>query len=151
MNRQFVALSGIAMMLIVINHSIQMGLEYTQASGVELPPPWALTTLEIIQALGNFAVPIFLFISGAFIAYAARGEPPRLSWKFIRSGLIHILLPFLIWSLVFYVILFTNRGTLYTPFEYIRNLLVGYPFHFVPLLVFFYLISPIIVLVGKRY
>jgi peptidoglycan/LPS O-acetylase OafA/YrhL len=151
MNRQFVALSGVAMMLIVLNHSIQLGLEYTAASNIAMPAAWVLVILQIFQAFGNFAVPVFLFISGAFIAYAARGEPPRLSWKFLRSGLTHILVPYLIWSLVFYIILFTNRGTVFGPLDYIRNLLVGYPYHFIPLLVFFYLTSPLVVRLGARY
>ena len=107
--------------------------------------------LWILQALGSFAVPIFLFISGSFVAYATRGEPPKLTRKFLQSGLIHILSPYLLWSIIFYIVLYINRGTQFSLNEYGRHLLVGYPFHFVPLLVFFYLISPIIVPIAKRF
>lgn len=151
MNRQFVALSGVSMILIVLNHAIHMVMEYTQALGYSLPPGWALIILETFQAFGNFAVPIFLFISGSFIAYAARGNPPRISYKFLQSSLIHILLPYLIWSLAFYLILFTNRGMTFGLLEYVRHLVVGYPYHFIPLLVFFYIISPVVVRLGHRY
>ena len=150
MNRQNVALSGIAMILIVLNHTIHLEIEYATILGHFQQNNFSYYVLWVLQALGSFAVPIFLFISGSFVAYAARGEPPKLTRKFLQSGLIHILLPYLIWSLIFYVVLYINRGTLYTPLEYIKHLLVGYPFHFIPLLVFFYLISPVLVPVAKR-
>jgi peptidoglycan/LPS O-acetylase OafA/YrhL len=103
-----------------------------------------------MQALGSFAVPIFLFISGSFVAYAAKGDPPKLTLKFLRSSLIHILSPYILWSAIFYFILYINRGIMFSVFEYGKYLIVGYPFHFIPLLAFFYLISPILIPVGKR-
>ena len=151
MNRQFVALSGIAMLLIVLNHSIHFGLESTKAAGYALPGAWILFTLETLQALGNFAVPVFLFISGSFVAYAVTGETSRLSGKFLYSSLVHILVPYLIWSLIFYLLLFLLHSTSFIPLEYIKNLITGYPYHFIPLLGFFYLISPILVVLSKRY
>ncbi len=150
MNRQNVALSGIAMLLIVLNHAIQLELEYASALGSFTQEGLGYSILWILQALGSFAVPIFLFISGSFVAYAARGEPPRLTRKFLQSSLINILIPYLIWSVIFFMVLYFNRGTSFPITGYIKNLLVGYPFHFIPLLVFFYLISPILVSLGKR-
>jgi len=151
MNRQNVALSGVAMILIVLNHTIQLSNEY--AAALDYLPQESIGhyILWILQALGSFAVPIFLFISGSFVAYAARGEPPRLTRKFLQAGLIHILVPYLLWSLIFYAILYINRGISFSLLEYGKNLLVGYPFHFIPLLIFFYLISPVLVPVAKRF
>lgn len=151
MNRQNVALSGVAMLLIVLNHTIYLGTEYATKLGVFSNTGLGYYILWIFQALGSFAVPIFLFISGSFVAYAARGEPPRLTRKFLQSGLIHILVPYLIWTIIFYLVLNLNRGEAYALTEYIQRLLVGNPFHFIPLLVFFYLISPILVPLGKRF
>jgi len=151
MNRQNVALSGIAMILIVLNHTIHLADEYAASLGYLQQDGLAHNILWILQALGSFAVPIFLFISGSFIAYAAKGEPPKLTRKFLQSGLIHILVPYLLWSAIFYLVLYINRGTQFSIIEYIRHLLVGYPFHFIPLLVFFYLISPILLPVAKRF
>ena len=34
--------------------------------------------------------------------------------------------------------------------RYLKNLLVGYPYHFVPLLVFWYLATPALVWIGRR-
>lgn len=149
MNRQFGALSGLAMVLIVLNHSIELGKIFPQQWGY--PPVTGLGrfVLSFFQAFGPFAVPTFLFISGAFAAYAAQGDPPRLTRKFLYSTIKHILVPYIIWSFVFYALVYFTRDEAYTPFGYIKNLLVGYPYHFIPLLLFFYIISPLLVKFSK--
>ncbi len=151
MNWQNIALSGLAMIFIVLNHTIHLIIEYAAPLGYWQQDNLNYYALWILQALGSFAVPIFLFISGSFVAYAARGEPPKLTRKFLQSGLTHIIMPYLLWSVVFYFVLYINRGTLDSPIQYIKHLLVGYPFHFIPLLVFFYMISPILVPIAKRF
>jgi peptidoglycan/LPS O-acetylase OafA/YrhL len=104
-----------------------------------------------LYELGVFAVPLFLFISGAFMSYAARGEPPALTWKVVWTSLKRIWWPYLLWSLIFYVVVFLQYGDAYSPWGYVKNLIVGYPFHFIPLLVFYYAISPILVRLAKRF
>ncbi len=151
MNRQFGALSGLAMVLIVINHSIYFGTNYPLGWGYPSVVGWGRTFLSILQSFGWFAVPIFLFISGSFVSYAAQGEPPRLSRKFMLSTLRHIVIPYIIWSLLFYVLVYLVNQETYTPLEYIKNLLVGYPYHFVPLLVFYYILSPVLIRISRPY
>ena len=141
MNRQYVALSGIAIVLIALNHAVHFGLQISPVEG-----GW-LRLLIFLQALGGFAVPIFLFISGAFLSYAASA----LSFTFVKSNVGRILWPYVIWSLVFYAWLFLSGGARYSPQGYVKNLLVGYPYHFVPLLVFWYVSAPILSRLGKRY
>lgn len=150
MSRQFPALSGLAMVLIVLNHTIQLGTELPVEWGYTTVQGWARTGLSLLQALGSVGVPIFLFISGVFMAYAARGNPPRVSSSFLWRSLLHILVPYLIWSVVFYLLIYV-QGQQYTAAEYLKSLLVGYPFHFIPLLVFFYLLSPLLVVVAYRH
>lgn len=151
MNRQLGAFSGLAMALIVLNHSISMGIDAQVPTGFSAIGGWEQLLLSFLQALGIFAVPIFLFISGSFVAYAAQGDPPRLSSKFLRSTLRHILVPYLTWSIVFYLVIFFVHNERYSLVGYIKNLLVGYPYHFIPLLVFYYILSPFLVILGKRY
>lgn len=139
------------MLLIVLNHSIQIGLDYTARLGYAALPSWSRTGLSVLQAFGAFAVPIFLFISGSFVAYAAQGKPPRLSAKFLGSSLRHILIPYLIWSAIFYVEVYFLRDEQYTADQYVKNLLVGYPYHFIPLLFFFYILSPLLVRLSQRF
>lgn len=145
MNRQFGALSGLAMVLIVINHSIYFGTIYPREWGYPSTVGWGRTLLTVLQSFGWFAVPIFLFISGSFVSYAAQGNPPRLSHKFIFSTLRHIIVPYVIWSIVLYLLLFIYFHQTFSLLGYVKNLLVGYPYHFVPLLGFYYLLSPILI------
>ncbi len=151
MSRQLGALSGLAILLIVLNHAIEIGLSYSQNLGYASPPQWQSHILSTLQALGILAVPVFLFISGNFLAYAARGDPPKISMKFLYSSLKHILIPYLIWSILFYVLIYFHEGIRHSFPQYIKDLLVGYPFHFIPLLVVFYILSPILVRIAKRY
>jgi peptidoglycan/LPS O-acetylase OafA/YrhL len=149
MNRQFGALSGLAILLIVLNHSIEWALHAPEQYGYLPIVGWQYYLLTALKELGVFAVPTFLFISGSFVAYAAQGEPPKLSRKFMFSSLRHIIIPYVIWSTVFYVFIFFILDERTTLIGYIKNLLVGYPYHFVPLLVFYYVISPLMVRIGK--
>lgn len=141
MNRQYGALSGVAIFLIVLNHAIHFGLQVAPVQGA------AFHGLVVLQALGAFAVPAFLFVSGAFLAYAAR----ELSAAFVRSSLERILWPYVIWSLIFYAVVAIAAGERYSAAGYVKNLLVGYPYHFVPLLVFWYLATPALVRVGRTH
>jgi len=150
MSRQFVAFSGLAMVLIVLNHSIQLGVEATVAAGYAAPGGWGRFLLTLLQGLGVFAVPIFLFISGAFVAYAAKGAS-RLSVKFVWNSIRHILWPYLIWSILFYALIYFHGGQAFSFTGYLKNLATGYPFHFVPLLVLFYVASPVVIPAARRH
>ena len=151
MNRQFPALRGLAISLVVLYHSIDMGTLAPRGLGYPPVEGWGRYVLLVFHQLGVFAVPTFLFISGCFAAYAARGTPPQLSWKTIWAGLKRILLPYLLWSILFYILIYVRRNETYTILGYVKNLLVGYPFHFVPILVFFYVISPLLVPLASRF
>jgi fucose 4-O-acetylase-like acetyltransferase len=141
----------LAISLVVLHHSIQMGMLYPQGLGyppVEGITHWVLTALE---GLGVFAVPTFLFISGSFVAWAARGDPPRTSWSAVWATLNRILWPYVIWSLVFYGVVYLVRGEEISVLDAFRKLAIGYPFHFIPLLVFYYLLSPVLVRITGRW
>jgi surface polysaccharide O-acyltransferase-like enzyme len=141
MNRQYAALSGIAIFLIVLNHAIHFGLQVAPVDGA-----WH-GGMILLQAFGAFAVPAFLFVSGAFLAYSAR----QLTFTFVRNSLSRILWPYAIWSAVFYVSFVRPGATLQALGAYVWNLLIGFPYHFVPLLVLCYLAAPLLVRVGRRW
>ena len=107
--------------------------------------------LSILTQLGVLAVPMFLFISGSFFAYAASGNRTKLSWKPVRSSLKYILWPYLVWSIVFYALVYVWKGEQYSVLGYATKLLVGYPFNFVPILVFWYIVSPVLVRFSDRF
>jgi peptidoglycan/LPS O-acetylase OafA/YrhL len=167
--RQIPLLRGLSILAVVCNHAAGWGFIamfwwtnlYRQVDTVpnydqlgSLP----YYGLVAVQQLALFSVPAFLFISGFFIAYAARGNAATsgssstLSWKFVRTQIARLLWPYVVWSLVIFI---TDalQGTWYSPLEYVRRLVVGEAtdaYFFVPLLCQFYLLSPLIARWGKR-
>jgi peptidoglycan/LPS O-acetylase OafA/YrhL len=107
--------------------------------------------LVALLSLGLLAVPTFLFLSGSFIVFAVSNKPLRSAYQTLAVSLRHIVVPYLIWSLLFYVLIFALDGTRFSALGYLKNLLVGYPLNFIPILVFFYLLSPLIVRIARRY
>ncbi len=158
--RQFGALSGVAMTLVVLNHAITLGLAGPGLVG-ETPPAgvWG-GLLTILQQLGIvFAVPTFFFISGCFAAYAGQSSNLLQTYKTTLSRLRSIVLPYVLWSSVFYALLAAQQLSghsypwlqSYSLLDHVKHLIVGYPYHFVPLLVFWYLLSPLLARYGRRY
>ena len=151
MNRQFGALRGLAIVLVVLHHSIESATWVPHEASYPATDGMLSLILSTLYQLGVLAVPMFLFISGSFFAYAASGNRTKLSWKPVRSSLKHILWPYLIWSIVFYALVYAWKGEQYSVLGYATKLLVGYPFNFVPLLVFWYIASPVLVRFSDRY
>jgi len=151
LKRQFPALRGLAILLVVLNHAIVLSLGAANQYGHPSPTGWERALLIGLKSLGLVAVPAFLFFSGAFVVYALQGRPLVPAYRTVVLGLRHILVPYVIWSAVFYLVVFLLQGEQYTILEYAKNLAVGYPYHFVPLLVFFYLIAPVLVRAAVRH
>ena len=151
MNRQFVALSGLAILIVVLYHSIEMGSLGIQELGLPQAEGRGRVLLVVLHGLGTFAVPTFLFTSGCFVSYAARRTPPRLPWSNVWAALKRLLWPYLVWSIVFYIYIYSRKAEVYTLWGYLKNLVVGYPFHFIPILLFYYVCSPILVHLTPRF
>lgn len=151
MNRQFGALRGLAILIVVLYHSIDLGVSMPQGWGYPSIGGPSRLVLSLIQQFGILAVPTFLFIAGGFVSYAATGNPPRLAWKTVWSNLKRLLWPYVLWSGVFYVVIYFQRHEVYSIPGYFKNLIVGYPFHFIPILVLWYVLSPVLVHFAKRF
>lgn len=156
MRRRIPLLRGWAILAVVCHHATGWGFiamfwwvhRYRPATPPNYDqlgtlPYYVLTTLN---QLALFSVPAFLFISGLFIAYAARGAS-TLSWKVVKARLSNLLWPYLIWSIVIFIgdgLL----GTVYSPMEYLTKLITGgavRAYFFIPLLAQFYCLSPTLV------
>lgn len=151
MGRQFSALRGLAILLVLLHHSITFGISYLLELGyprIEGVGHWILL---VLKALGSSAVPTFLFISGGFVAYATRGNPARFTWKAVRTTLNRILWPYLLWSLVSYAVVYVLHNERSSLPIILKNLVIGYPYHFIPLLAFYYLAAPVLVASARRW
>ncbi|MCA9933483.1 MAG: acyltransferase [Ardenticatenaceae bacterium] len=145
MNRQFAALRGIAMILVVLHHAVDLTKMAAERAGFAPLAGVGAAIVTPFYELGIYAVPLFLFISGAFMAYAAKGTPPAVSWKVVRNALKRLLWPYLLWSAVLYLEVFFHYGEVHSITEYVKKLIIGSPFDFVPLLFFFYFVAPFMV------
>jgi surface polysaccharide O-acyltransferase-like enzyme len=114
--------------------------------------------IRVVGQLTLFSVPSFLFISGFFAAYAARGSSSRLGWRTVKARIAGLLWPYLVWSSIVYVselaegmLLGNGRG--YSLGEFLKRLVVGNvdsAYFFVPLLCQLYLLAPLMVPLGTR-
>lgn len=151
MGRQFPVMRGIAILFVLLNHSISMSLWMVDRFQYHPPSQFVLVILVILKQFGLVAVPIFLFLSGAFFSYAAQNRPISGAYRTVKSNVLNVLWPYVIWSLVFYLVNYLLLGVTSTPSQYLKNLMVGYPFNFIPLLIFFYLTAPLISLLNRRF
>jgi peptidoglycan/LPS O-acetylase OafA/YrhL len=155
--KRLLALNGLAIIAVVANHATGWGevamfwwthryRPVTVPNFDALGTPAYFVTI-LFMLLTTFAVPAFLFVSGFFVAYAAKGTTQGLSWKAVRIRIIGLLIPYGIWTLAVFVGDFL-QGKVYTPGEYlIRVVLLGANggYYFVPVLCIFYVISPVLV------
>lgn len=156
MSRRLLLLNGLAILAVVCNHAAAWGetamFWWTDCyRPVETPNydqrgTWAYWALVAIIHLAMVSVPAFLFISGFFVSYAARSQDRTASWRMTRTRIIHLLVPYVIWSAVIYLG-DSLQGVTYSPLEYLTRLLTGgatATFFYVPVLVQLLLVSPLL-------
>jgi peptidoglycan/LPS O-acetylase OafA/YrhL len=162
LDRRLFLLNGLAIIAVVINHAAGWG--YTDLIWwahrylpVDVPYNAVIGSLPyyallLLKQLTVFAVPAFLFVSGVFIAYAARTSQGNITWKVIRSRIMALLIPYLIWSLFAFVVSGV-LGQTYSLLEYAQRLLLGQAieaYFYIPLLVQFYLLTPWLVPLAQK-
>lgn len=152
MIRRLLLLNGLATLAIPIHHATGYGFsamfEWTDRYQQVVVPNYdqvgtlAYYIIILIQQLDYFALPAFMFVSGFFAAFAAAGPEPKLKWSIVKSRVINLLLPFTIWTIIFFV-LFTRRLP-----NSLDEILDRY--YYIPLLMQFYLLAPFIVPLAKK-
>ncbi len=160
MTRRILLLNGIAILAVIITHAagwgqialLQWAFRYIPgATPYDQIGTMPYYVLLVIRQLLVFAIPAFLFVSGFFVAYAARSARSGLTWKIVRTRVQNLLIPYLIWSSAIFASDALMHIT-YTPQEYIMRLVLwgasGY-LYFVPMLCEFYLLSPWLVRLAR--
>ncbi len=159
MRRVLLPLSGLAMIAVVLNHISHraVGMLF-ETAGVSFAVNnfWeAMATPSyvfdiVIQQLALFSVPGFLVISGFFVVFVARGDPPKVSWSFVKTRVLNLLWPYLIWTLVYFALSYASSGELRSLDEYLRLTINGHVLWFAPLLMQCYLLAPFMVRWAKQ-
>jgi peptidoglycan/LPS O-acetylase OafA/YrhL len=162
MVKRLLQLNGLAIISVVLFHSGGMGFNAMFAWAHRYLPEGVAASQQIgslsyyylrtIDQLVVFSIPAFLFVSGYFMAVATGKNRETPGWGVIWSRVKYLIIPYLIWSVVVFVLLFIE-GKDVTVQKVIISLLIGdhnEAMYYVPLLVQFYLISPLLVLFAKR-
>lgn len=163
MVRKLLLLNGISIIGVILFHSAGWGFvamfswahRYLPVTSPNYDQLGSLSYygLRSVEQLVVFVIPAFLFVSGFFVAFATGRNKSTIGWGTVRARIVKILIPYLIWSLVLIGVLYFLEGIAYSPGGYFEMLLLGKTnpaYYYVPLLIQFYLLSPIIVYLAKR-
>lgn len=145
-SRRLLWLNGIAIISVAMHHAAAFALQAMflwtdRYAAVTVPNFDQLGTfsyyvLMVFRLLLSFAGAAFFFISGYFIGIIAKGSRSSVGWGMISSRIKLLLIPFIIWTIVRYVLLRQFPKSL-------DDLLT--PYHWIPLLIQFYLLAPFII------
>ncbi|MCD4737789.1 MAG: acyltransferase [Anaerolineae bacterium] len=162
MTKRLFLLMGVAILSVIVGHAagwgqIAMFLWADRYQPVSVPNFDQIGTpsyyvLLVLRQLVVYAVPAFLFISGFFVAYAARGSHATFTWKMVGKRLKNLLIPYFIWSLIIFIGQ-AFEGVFSSPAGYIKQILLGQavgPYFYVPVLCQFYLLTPFLIPLAKR-
>ena len=127
------SLRGLAILAVILIHTTTRTLE---ASNFDLVGfSW---TLFLNQTM-RFAVPLFIMISGLVLEKSSRVES---YWSFIKRRFSKIFIPYIVWSLFYYFVVYNNNHD-----SLIKVFLTGnasYQLYFIPALLVFYLTFPLL-------
>jgi fucose 4-O-acetylase-like acetyltransferase len=161
MNKRLLSLSGLAIIAVVMNHASHSGFiamfwwtdQYLPVTVPNYDQMGSLAYYGLVaaQKLGVFAVPAFLFIMGMFLSYAERGSKSHLNWTMVRRRIQNLLPPYLIWTIVYFLVEFAI-GNRQSPVDYALSVVTisRSVFFYIPLVIVYYLISPILVPIAKK-
>ena len=162
MIRRLLLLNGLATIGVVINHSTGWGFTAMfwwtdRYLPVSVPDFSQINTVSYyfvrgLEQLIMFSIPAFLFVSGYFIAFATKKNERTVAWNVIGVRVKNLLIPYFIWSGLILFAYFL-QGDKQSIGRYAQILLTGRaaePYYYVPLLVQFYILSPLIIVPAAK-
>ncbi len=160
MIKRLLLLNGISIVGVVCSHAAQWlwivmfwwtdRYRPVTAPNYDLFQTPAYYGVVILQKVGVFAVPAFLFATGFFAAYADRGTRSK-NWKVVSGRLRTLVIPYLIWSLVVLAGDYL-QGNIYSMPEYARRLALGHAvpaYYYVFILCQLYLLAVVLLPVAR--
>lgn len=152
MIRRLLLLNGLATLALPIHHASGYGFSamfmwtdrYQQVTVPNYDQVGSLAFYinVLIQQLDFYALPAFMFVSGFFAAFASKGAVPKLRWSIVKTRVINLLVPFAIWTVIFFILLVRRLP------DSLDEILDRY--YYIPLVVQFYLLAPFIVAQAKK-
>ena len=125
-------LRGLAIIMVIGIHT------YNPVPFDSIAHVWSINMRELI----NFAVPLFLAISGFFIG-KKQIESPKQYFAFLKKQIPRVYVPLLLWSFPMVVLMITNGQSWIT--SCIKGLLCATfgPYYFICLIIQFYILHPL--------
>lgn len=109
-----------------------------------------------IEQLIVFCIPAFLFVSGFFMAFATARNQKTVGWRLVGIRVRDLIIPYALWTLLIWLLFFLEArflgGDSFTLREYMHMFLTGGTdpaYYYVPLLIQFLLLSPLLVYWAK--
>lgn len=157
MIRRLLQLNGISIIGVILFHAAGWGFvamfawsaQYAASVGPAYDPGGSVAyyVLRLMEQLAVFSIPAFLFVSGYFVAFATGRSQRTVGWNVIGARIKGLLIPYLLWSTLLFA-LAALQGQVYSPVQYVVGYLTGQAnpaYYYVPLLIQFYLLSPLLV------
>jgi len=154
MIRKFLYLNGVAITCVVLFHSAGMGFvsmfSWAQRYGAipgEQFGSFSYFVLRFVEQIVVFSIPAFLIVSGYFIGIAVGKSQATVGWRVVLSRIFYLTIPYLVWSTVA-ISLKILEGKSISASRLVGMILTGQTnevYYFVPLLIQFYLFSPLLI------
>ncbi|OAB44998.1 acyltransferase [Paenibacillus antarcticus] len=132
------SLRGLAFLAVALQHSIA---HYSIVAGIRLEDGILMT---ILLMAAKFAVPVFIFITGMVLFYNYEGQFNY--FTFIRKRLSDIIVPYMLWSFVYFSFYGWNEGFIREGWKWLQMLFSGkssYHLWYVVMIFQFYLLFPV--------
>ena len=151
MTKRLLLLNGLAALMVAVHHAAAYGfsamfLWTDRYLPVEVPNydqigNFAYFATLTIRQVTSFAIPAFLFVSGYFVAFAAKGSSTKIGWEAIFNRIKKLIVPFIFWTAIVFILLQRFTPTL-------EEILLMY--YYIPLICQYYLLSPFLIPLAKN-
>jgi hypothetical protein len=151
MFRKLLLLNGLAAIGVAMYHAAAFGFdalfEWTNRyRAVTVPNYDAIGSLSyyflvLIRQIDSYVIPSFIFVSGAFAAFALSNSQLDQKWEIVKRRITTLLFPLIIWTILRYILLGRLPSSLHDLFL---------TYYFLILVIQFYLLAPMIVPLAKR-
>jgi len=137
----FVSLRGLAIILVVYIHVSSLGYQ---------SPTYSLNfnLTVVLRQIANFAVPLFLFLSGYFLAKKEFTNFNSYA-VYIKKQLPRVLLPYIIWGLLYSIKIYTDHFDTKTIILKLLTFRSSGPFYFIFLICQYYFLAPILIKISN--